>query len=191
MYHNLIINKQNRRKVEYKSKFPSCSTSPRTENYFILFLIRMDRNLNLFFNNTELGHAVQMPFRTFHSVPRSSNMNRYHNQLGAWWSRLPHCSNINTSDYFLWEFLTDHIYGNQIHYYNDLQSDISSYRKQRYRCFWGRYCKFSLRVYALLVKWAWICWSCSEVTSGSVVDTGITGKPWCKYLWFYFCKTIV
>jgi hypothetical protein len=145
----------------------------------------MDCNLNLFL--TILSSATQSKCRSgHHSVPRQSNMNRYHNQLGAWWPWPPHCSNINTSDYFLWEFRMDHIYGNQIQYYNDLQSDMCSYRKQRYRCFWGRYCKFSLCVYPVLVKWAWICWSCCEVTSGSVADIGITSKPWCKYLRFYF-----
>ena len=82
-YQYLIINKQNGRKVDNKSIFPRCSASPRTEKYFILFQGRMDCNLELFFNNVELGHAVQMPFRTLHSVPRSSNMNRYHSQFGA------------------------------------------------------------------------------------------------------------
>lgn len=35
-----------------------------------------------------------------YSEPRSSDLNRYHNQFGAWWPWPPHCSNINTSDYF-------------------------------------------------------------------------------------------
>jgi hypothetical protein len=79
----------------------------RGENNFILFLSRMDLQTQNFFPII-FSTATQSKCRSGHFKylePRSRNLNRYHNQIGASWPWPPHCSNINTSDYFCGNFV--------------------------------------------------------------------------------------